>query len=57
VGVAPIDLELSGFESASGEIKGMARVVRLAGPGSYGMQFLSFEEGDRELIRRYVTFS
>lgn len=50
-------LELPGFESSSGEIKGMARVVRLGEPGSYGMQFLSFEEGDRELIRRYVTFS
>ena len=49
-------LELPGFESSSGEIKGTARIVRLAGPGSYGLKFLAFEEGDQELIRRYVTF-
>jgi len=48
-------LELPGFETSTGEIKGSARVVRLAGPGSYGLNFLSFEEGDGELIRRYVT--
>jgi hypothetical protein len=30
-------------------------VVRLAGPGCYGLSFLAFDEGDGELIRRYVT--
>jgi CheY-like chemotaxis protein len=48
-------LELPGFETSTGEIKGRARVVRLAGPGSYGLSFLGFDEGDGELIRRYVT--
>jgi c-di-GMP-binding flagellar brake protein YcgR len=47
-------LELPGFETSTGEIKGHARVVRLAGPGQYGLNFLSFEEGDSELIRRYM---
>lgn len=48
-------LELPGFETSTGEVKGHARVLRLAGPGSYGLNFLSFDEGDSELIRRYVT--
>jgi CheY-like chemotaxis protein len=47
-------LELPGFETSSGEIKGSARVIRLASAGCYGMKFLGFEEGDPELIRRYV---
>ena len=48
-------LELPGFETSSGEVRGTARVVRLAGPGSYGLSFLDFDEGDSELIRRYLT--
>jgi DNA-binding response OmpR family regulator len=48
-------LELPGFETSTGEVKGRARVVRLAGPGCYGLTFLAFDEGDGELIRRYVT--
>lgn len=48
-------LELPGFETSTGEVKGHTRVLRLAGPGSYGLNFLSFDEGDSELIRRYVT--
>jgi CheY-like chemotaxis protein len=47
-------VELPGFETSTGELKGRARVVRLAGPGQYGMNFLSFEEGGEELIRRYL---
>jgi CheY-like chemotaxis protein len=50
-------LELPGFEATSGEIKGSARVVRLAAAGCYGMKFVGFEEGDPELIRRYVLVS
>ena len=48
-------LELPGFETSTGEVRGTARVVRLAGPGSYGLNFLGFDEGDSELIRRYLT--
>ncbi len=50
-------LELPGFEASSGEIKGSARVIRLASAGCYGMKFVGFEEGDPELIRRYVMVS
>jgi CheY-like chemotaxis protein len=48
-------LELPGFETSTGEVKGSARVVRLAGPGCYGVNFTGFDEGDGELVRRYVT--
>lgn len=47
-------LELPGFETAPGEVKGRARVVRVAAPGAYGLSFLLFEECGAELIRRYV---
>src|SRR5262245_26356315 len=50
-------LELPGFETSSGDIKGSARVVRLASAGCYGMKFVGFDEGDSELIRRYVLVS
>jgi hypothetical protein len=50
-------LELPGFETSSGEIRGSARVVRLASAGCYGMTFLGFDEGSSELIRRYVLVS
>lgn len=49
--------ELSGFETSSGEIKGIARVIRLAGPSLYGMSFVSFEDAGGELLRRYLLVS
>ncbi|MGE0452716.1 MAG: PilZ domain-containing protein [Vicinamibacteria bacterium] len=49
--------ELSGFETSSGEIKGIARVVRVAAPNLYGMSFASFEDGGGELLRRYLLIS
>ncbi len=49
--------ELSGFETSSGEIKGIARVVRVAAPSLYGMSFVSFEESGGELLRRYLLIS
>lgn len=47
-------LELPGFEATIGEVDGTARIVRLAGPGSYGMKFTVLADGGDELIRRYV---
>lgn len=47
-------LELAGFETSSGEVRGQARVVRLAGPGSYGAQFVKLDSVGNELLRRYL---
>lgn len=49
--------ELSGFETSSGEIKGIARVVRVAASGLYGMRFVSFEDSGGELLRRYLLIA
>jgi DNA-binding response OmpR family regulator len=47
-------LELPGFETSTGEVTGEARIVRLAGPGCYGAQFLRLDSGGGELLRRYL---
>jgi CheY-like chemotaxis protein len=46
--------ELPGFETSTGEITGVARVVRVAGPKRYGMMFSSFDSTGKELLRRYL---
>ena len=50
-------LELLGFETSSGEVSGSGRVVRLAGAGRYGAQFLKLEPVGRELLRRFITLA
>lgn len=47
-------IELPGFETSSGEVTGQARVVRLAGAGCYGAQFLKLDSPGAELLRRYL---
>jgi CheY-like chemotaxis protein len=46
--------QLHGFETSSGEIRGTARVVRFAGSKRYGVEFRSFKESGRELVRRFL---
>ncbi len=48
------DFHLHGFETSSGDVRGTARVVRLAGANRYGAEFLSFVDYGGELLRRFL---
>jgi hypothetical protein len=46
--------ELPGFEATRGDIRGRGRVVRLAGSGRLGIEFVELEEMGQELLRRFL---
>ena len=47
-------LQLHGFETSTGEIRGTAKVVRFAGARRYGSEFTTFKDSGRELLRRFL---
>lgn len=48
------DFQLPGFESSSGEVEGVGRMVRTAGPNLYAVQFTSLDDLGRERLRRFL---
>ena len=46
--------QLHGFESSTGEVRGQGRVVRLAGKGRYGIEYVSVDDSGREKLRRFL---
>lgn len=48
------DFHLPGFEISTGDIRGNARVVRLAGAGRFGCEFLEIRDYGAEMLRRFL---